>query len=254
MAVALSGIEGYSTMKRTIISTASLALLLACSRTPALTGNGFVSSSASGVRPVATSGSAVTPGTAPIANTATPAAPSAAEYREVTLPAGTVLPVNLETSVGSDTSRVEQSVQGRLRRAVIANGVEVLPAGSSLSGYVSSVRRPGRVKGRAFIAMRFTRLDTPGSGTTRISAAPVSRTGRATKEKDALKIVAPAAAGAVIGRIAGGKSGAAKGALIGGGAGTGYVLATRGEEIRLARGTPLSVRLTAPLTVRVPTR
>ncbi|HXT30942.1 MAG TPA: hypothetical protein VN716_16720, partial [Vicinamibacterales bacterium] len=76
--------------------------------------------------------------------------------------------------------------------------------------------------------------------------------GRTTKEKDTLKVVAPAAAGAVIGRIAGGKSGAAKGAVIGGAGGTGYVLATRGEELRLAKGTPLSVKLTSPLTVRVP--
>jgi hypothetical protein len=50
----------------------------------------------------------------------------------------------------------------------------------------------------------------------------------------------------------GGGSGAAKGAAIGGGAGTGAVLATRGDEVRLPAGTPLSVTLAAPLTVRVP--
>ena len=73
----------------------------------------------------------------------------------------------------------------------------------------------------------------------------------ATKQKDALEVLAPAAAGAVIGRIAGGKSGAAKGAVVGGGAGTGVVLATRGKEVRLAKGAALSVRLTAPVTIRV---
>jgi hypothetical protein len=58
----------------------------------------------------------------------------------------------------------------------------------------------------------------------------------------------------VIGGIVGGGSGAAKGAAIGGAAGTGAVLATRGDEVRLAAGTPVSVKLTAPLTVRVPLR
>ena len=40
-------------------------------------------------------------------------------------------------------------------------------------------------------------------------------------------------------------------AAIGGAAGTGVVLGTRGKEIRLEPGTPVSVRLSAPLTVRV---
>jgi hypothetical protein len=162
-----------------------------------------------------------------------------------------VLPVDLETSVGSDISRVEQRVQGRLRRAVTSNGIQVLPAGTAVIGYVTAAQRPGRVKGRGLIAMRFTQIDTPGAGTTRFSSATISRRAPATKEQDALKIVAPAAAGAVIGRIAGGKDAAAKGAVIGGAAGTGYVLSTRGKEVRIGKGADLSVKLTAPLTVRV---
>ena len=172
-------------------------------------------------------------------------------YHDVTLPAGTVLPVALETSVGSDISKVERPVTGRLRRAVTVAGAEVLPAGTVVSGHVTTAQRPGKVKGRGLIAMRFTKLDTPGAGATEIKTATVSRMAPATKQKDALEVLAPAAAGAVIGRIAGGKSGAAKGAVIGGGAGTGVVLATRGQEVRLAKGAALAVRLTAPLTLHV---
>ena len=174
------------------------------------------------------------------------------DYREVTIPTGTVLPVRLETSVGSDISRVEQPVHGALRRAIRIGGVEVLPAGTAISGHVTAARRPGRVKGRGMVAMRFNQLDTPGDGTARISTATVARVAPATKEKDTLEIIAPAAGGAVLGRVMGGKSGAAKGAVIGGAAGTGYVLSTRGKEVRLGRGAWLSVRLTAPVTVRVP--
>jgi hypothetical protein len=178
----------------------------------------------------------------------------ASDYREVTIPAGTVLPVTLETSVGSDISRVEQPVHGALRRGVTIGGVEVLPAGTAVSGHVTAATRPGKVKGRGMVAMRFNQLDTPGEGTTRISTATVSRVAPATKEKDTLEIIAPAAGGAVLGRVIGGKSGAAKGAVIGGAAGTGYVLSTRGKEVRLGRGASLAVRLTAPVTVRVPNR
>jgi hypothetical protein len=169
----------------------------------------------------------------------------------VTLPAGTVLPVDLETAVGSDISRVEQPVHARLRRAVSVNGVEVLPAGTAVSGHVTSAQRPGKVKGRGYVAMRFTELDAPGRGTTRISTATIGRLAPATKQKDAVEILAPAVGGAVIGRVVGGKSGAAKGAVIGGAAGTGYVLSTRGKEVRIGKGADLSVKLTAPVTVRV---
>jgi hypothetical protein len=110
------------------------------------------------------------------------------------------------------------------------------------------------VKGRSYVAMRFTELRAPGAGTTRISTAAVGRLGRTTKGKDTIEILGPAAAGAVIGGVAGGKSGAGKGALIGGGGGTGYVLATRGEEVRLHPGANLAVRLTSPVTVRVRVR
>ena len=240
-------------MKRAIVCTAGLVLLVACSRAPEVTGNGFVSSPAgSSVRPVATTGAAATAsGSAAPADPAAAAVPASADYREVTLPAGTVLPVDLETAVASDTSRVEQAVQGRLRHGVTAHGVTALPAGTAVSGHLTSVRRPGKVKGVAYIAMRFTQIDAPGAGTERMSTATVARSGRTTKEKDTLKIVAPAAGGAVIGRIVGGKSGAAKGAVIGGAAGTGAVLATRGKDVELAAGADLSPTLASPVEVEV---
>jgi hypothetical protein len=247
-------------MKRLIAMTGAVVFAAACSNGPshaATPGTGLAPAPASAPaeKPAAAATKVDPAGPAavlPVSTTGAAATASASDYREVTLPAGTILPVDLETAVGSDISRVEQRVDARLRRAVTANGVEVLPAGTAVIGHVTAARRPGKVKGRGLIAMRFTQIDTPGAGTTRISSASISRLAPATKEQDALKIVAPAAAGAVIGRIAGGKGAARKGAVIGGAAGTGYVLSTRGKEVRLGRGADLSVRLTAPLTVRVP--
>jgi hypothetical protein len=249
-------------MKRLFGAASGMALALACSQTPQVQNTTPASQLASpapaaDARPVATSGPAepanpaTPPGTTPT-NPIKKIFGGGPTYREVTLPAGTVLPVDLQTAVGSDTSRVEQPVQGRLRRAVSAAGVEVLPAGTGVSGHVTAVERPGKVKGRGLIALRFTQLDTPGEGSTKISTATISRLAPTTKQKDTVEILAPAAAGAVIGRIAGGKGAARKGAVIGGGAGAGYVLATRGKDVRLAPGADLAVRLTAPVTVKVP--
>ncbi len=250
-------------MKRLMAFACGLALTGACSGAPVAQGSNQLASSgqpaeaAAPGKPVSTTGpeSGGAPASASVTTSTNPIKKlfgGGPEYREVTLPAGTVLPVDLETSVGSDTSRVEQAVSGRLRRGVTFEGAEVLPRGTAVSGHVTAVDRPGKVQGRARIALRFTQLDTPGAGTTRMSTATISRLAPATKKKDAIKVLAPAAAGAVIGRIAGGKSGAGKGAVIGGGAGAGYVLATRGEDVRLGAGADLAVKLTAPLTLRVP--
>lgn len=176
------------------------------------------------------------------------------EFREVTVPSGTTLSVTLGTSLASDTSTVEDPVRATLKTPVSVDGVRALPAGTTVLGNVTSAVRSAKVKGLASIGVRFHTVDLPGDGGRHeISTATITREAQPTKKKDATKIGIGAGAGAVIGGIVGGGGGAAKGAAIGGGAGTAAVLATRGDEVHLGVGTPLSVKLTAPLTIRVPT-
>ena len=192
----------------------------------------------------AASGTAAQPG---VANTA---AAARLVYRDVTIPAGTILPLSLTSSVASDTSAVEDAVTAELTRAITIDGWDVLPAGARLEGHVTEVDGSGRVKGRAMIAFRFTSLRT-GNEQYDVQSSPLSHLAPATKSEDATKIGVGAGAGAIIGGILGGGDGAAKGAAIGGGAGTGVVLATKGQEMRLGLGADVSTKLTAPLTVRV---
>ena len=171
-------------------------------------------------------------------------------YREVTIPAGTTLHLDLASSIASDTSKVEDAVSARVREAVVVDGRTVLPAGATLAGVVTDVADSGRVKGRARIAYRFNSL-TVDDEKYDIATAPTSHIAEATKKDDAKKIGIGAGAGAALGAVLGGGSGAAKGAAIGGGAGTGVVLATKGKEVRLGPGANVTTKLTAPLTVRV---
>jgi hypothetical protein len=171
-------------------------------------------------------------------------------YREMTIPAGTTLPLALTNSIASDTSALEDAVTAELTSPIRIDGRDVLIAGTRLAGVVTGVDDSDRVKGRAMIAFRFTSLRT-GDARYDLEAAPLSRLAPATKGEDATKIGIGAGAGAVIGGLLGGKDGAAKGAAVGGGAGTGVVLATKGREIRLGPGADVTTRLTAPLTVRV---
>lgn len=169
------------------------------------------------------------------------------------VPAGIALPIELRTSLASDTNQVEDEVRGRLTRAITVNGVDVVPAGATVLGTVTEVERSARVKGRARLAFRFSVLEHPETGSrVSIRTSPVVREAEGTKKKDAAKIGGGAAGGAIIGGILSGGDGAAKGAAIGGAAGTGVVLSTRGEEVRLAVGTPVSATLTAPFIVRLP--
>ena len=182
------------------------------------------------------------------------AAADAPRWREVVLPAGTTLPVALDTSVGTDTNRVEDRVTAHLTKAVVVEGVTALAEGSSLSGVVTDATRAGKVEGTSRLALRFHSL-TPAKTDERydIATSTVARQGRSEKKKDALKIAAPAAGGAVIGGIVGGKKGAVIGGAAGGGAGTAVVMSQRGEDVRLGRGAALTVKLTEPVTIRVKT-
>jgi len=176
--------------------------------------------------------------------------PPAPVYREVTVPSGTTLSVELRTAVASNTSAVEDRVQGVLRRALVVDGVEVVPAGARLSGVVTDAQQSGRVKGRARLALRFTSLTVDDTPTT-IGTSTIAREAEGTKKEDAAKIGIGAGAGAVVGAITGGKKGAAVGGAVGAGAGTGVVLATRGDEVELAAGTAVTTTLTRPLVVQV---
>ena len=137
-----------------------------------------------------------------------------------------------------------------MTEAVSANGATVLPAGTAVVGNVTDVERSGRVKGRARLAYRFNSLTHGGRALRHRDRAALARggghQGRGRDEDRGRR-----GAGAAVGALLGGGDGAAKGAAIGGAGGTGVVLATRGEEVRLGPGATVTTRLTAPLTVRI---
>jgi hypothetical protein len=180
----------------------------------------------------------------------TPALPAIAKFREFTVPEGTRLAVRLDSAVGSDSSRVEDPIEATLTDAVVVDGTEVLPAGSVVRGNVAAVEPAGKVKGRASLTLQFASVAARDERYA--IAARDDMMAPSTKREDAAKIGIPAAGGAIVGALIGGKKGAAIGTTIGGGAGAAVVLSTSGDEIRLPRGTVLSLRLDRAVDVRVP--
>jgi hypothetical protein len=170
--------------------------------------------------------------------------------REIVLPTGTNLYLELRSGIASDTSQVEDTVRARLRRPLTADGRTIVPAGTQVVGYVTDVERASRVSGRAKIALRFTVIRHDGDEYDMRTRA-IEREAESTKGNDAAKVGIGAGAGAVVGAVLGGGKGAATGAAIGAAAGTGTALATKGEDVQLQVGTPLETQLTAPLRVAI---
>jgi len=221
------------------------SVFIICAAAAGCNGAGATSSNAasnpdSAATPTATSG------------TAAATAAGAPVSREITLPAGTRLPIVLDTSIGSDTSRVEEPVQAHLAAAVQIDGSVALEPGSRVGGVVTDATQSGRVKGVAHVGVRFETLTPEGSDARyTIRTAAVGRTAQTTKKRDAEEIGGGAIGGAIIGALVGGKKGAAIGTAAGGGAGTAVVLSTRGKEVHLAKGARLTLSLSEPVTIRV---
>jgi hypothetical protein len=182
------------------------------------------------------------------AEAATPPAPEPPKFHEVTIPSGTVLSIKLSTAIASDTSKAEDPVHGALTKPLIVSGTTAVPAGAELVGSVLEAKESGRVKGRASIAFRFSRLIV-GTEPHQIHTAQIAREAAADTKGDVKKGAIGGGVGAVVGGIVGGGKGAAIGAGVGAG---GTVLATKGKEVRLPAGTVVSTHLDQAIVVLVP--
>jgi hypothetical protein len=154
------------------------------------------------------------------------------------IPVGTEFDVRLQTSLNSGTAKVEQRFEATTVLDYSVNGTVVVPAGSLMRGFVSSVRPAGRVDRRGSLTLSFDELKIDNQ-TYRLRAA-VTEAIDGKLGDDARRIGAGAVAGAILGGILGGGRGALLGVLVGGG---GTIAATDGTDVDLPAGTILRVRL-----------
>lgn len=159
---------------------------------------------------------------------------------------GTRLDLELETPLSSKTSRAGDAVVARISSATSPEGDVALPGGAYLEGRLTEVKASGRVSGRARLAARFDTLVVRGQRYAIDTTDLLVEAEKDTK-RDAAVVGGGAAAGAVIGGIAGGKGGLGKGILIGGAAGTAAVLATPGREVELPAGARVSLEVLSTL-------
>jgi len=167
------------------------------------------------------------------------------------VPAGTQLRIRLTETLSSKEVRA-----GDRFSATVVNPSRYEEA--KVMGHIRSISKSGRVKGRTTMSLAFDsiRLSEGRSGPLRAevlrvydseSAQNVDSEGRVQsggRGKQTLKRSGiGAAAGAVIGAIAGGGKGAAIGLLVGGAAGAGSIAVEGSKELKLESGTEMLIRV-----------
>jgi hypothetical protein len=171
-----------------------------------------------------------------------PARPGDVEHRAGVVPVGTEFDVRLQTPLNSGTTAVEHRFEATTMVDYTEGGRALIPAGSVVRGFVSSVRAAGRVDRRGSLTLSFDEIRI-GTRSYRLRAS-VTEAIDSKSTDDLKRIGAGAVVGAILGGIIGGGKGALVGVLVGGG---GTIAATEGTDVDLPVGTILRIRLDQPL-------
>ena len=191
-------------------------------------------------------------GVEPVRSDADPQVPDDVKlWEELVVPTESVLGLQLESSLNTESAQVEDRVDARLTRDVRVNGRVAIPSGSHVVGSVVLVERGGRLKERARIGIRFNSLTLADGTRLQIVTDTLLRESESPANKASAKIGGAAIGGAIIGAIIGGGKGAAIGSGIGAAGGTAVAMSSDRMRVVVPAGTAVSVRTQAPITVTV---
>ncbi len=178
-----------------------------------------------------------------------PIDPPQRTFEELVVSADSVIGLQTENRVSSETARVEDRIDARVTRDVKVGDRVAIAAGARAIGSVMQVERGGKFKERARLGVRFHTLVLADGTRIPISTETIYRDGDAPGNSSSSKVGAAAVGGAILGAILGGSKGAAIGAAAGAGAGTAAVVAGDRNAATLAAGTAMTVRILQPITV-----
>jgi hypothetical protein len=164
--------------------------------------------------------------------------------RVYVVPVGTLLDVRLQTSLSSARAKVEDRFEATTVLDYSMDGHVVLPAGTVVRGFVSSVRAAGRIDRKGSLTLSFDEIRVANRSYK--LRATVEQALDPSTGQDATRIGAGAIVGGIIGGLLGGGKGALAGILIGGG---GTIAATEGTDVELPVGTVLRIRLDQPVEI-----
>jgi hypothetical protein len=202
----------------------------------------------SATAPTGTAGSATSSATSESAKP--PSVMERLTSKPVTLPEGTVLTVRLNQTVSSKNNNAGDKFSGTVEEPVEVGGKVVIPKGSTVGGTVTDAKALGKIKGSATLRLVLDSVTVKDSKYD-IQTTAVARSMKGKGKRTAEFGGGGAAAGAVIGALAGGGKGAAIGMLVGGGAGVAGGAFTGNKDIVLPAETMLSFKLLKPVDIKM---
>ncbi len=155
-------------------------------------------------------------------------------------PSGTKITVRVGQELDSGKSTSGQTFDGTLAQDVVVGGKTIAKSGAPVQGKVVSAKSSGRLHAPGQLAIRLTSVDGQP-----VTTATKYFKGKGHAKSNTYKIGGGAAAGALIGGLAGGGKGAAIGTLAGAGAGTGVAAATGKMEASVPAESALTFTVTA---------
>lgn len=172
-------------------------------------------------------------------------------FEDLVVSADSVIGLQTEGRITSETAHIEDRVEARVSRDVKVGDRVAIPAGARALGTVTLVERGGKFKERARLGVRFHTLVLADGTRLPVSTETIYRDGEAPSTGTAQKMGGAAVGGAILGAILGGAKGAAIGAAAGAGGGAAVVAAGDRSEAVLQPGTPMTVRILSPVTVTI---
>jgi hypothetical protein len=145
------------------------------------------------------------------------------------IPAGTPVTIRVGSQISSGTAKVGQRFEGTLAKSLVVHGKTIAKAGSEVHGKITHAKSSGRLHDPGELTLRLTSIKIGGKYQ-QISSSAYHAKGKSHTKSNVTKVGGGAAAGALIGALAGGGKGAAIGTVAGAGAGTGVAAATGKEE------------------------
>lgn len=158
------------------------------------------------------------------------------------------MPVILATSISSYKNKAGDEFEGNLAAPIVANGEVAVPKGAKITGTIVDAKKQGKFKGEALLTIRLTSVNVGGKDYL-ISTHTWSDTEKGKGKRSAVITGGGAAAGALIGGLAGGGKGAGIGALVGGGGGLAASGGTGGQNVNLPAETKINFKLAKSLTI-----
>ncbi len=166
------------------------------------------------------------------------------------VPAGTRMSIRMVDSIDSSEHQAGQVFRASTDLPISEKGHVVVPKNTPVFVKLANAKSAGHFTGSSELELQLYKMELHGETYPLMSNSYQSK-GESRGTQTAKRVGIGAAAGTVIGAIAGGGKGAAIGATVGGGTATGVQLATRGKQVKVPSETQLDFTLQSPVTVTV---